>query len=137
MTRDGASKSSRMAPRQYFRIGPEMNVRRKHDQNIFVVLAREHDKLAVDLAREQRHALVLHGGTVERAEFEMHEVRCLQQLRQRDLAVIGSVGREVSEAAIVLLEPDETRVLDAIALAGRGRKQHALRNSMRAAAGHL
>ena len=30
--------------------------------------------------------------------------------------------------AVVVLETDEARVLDAVALAGRGRKQHALRN---------
>ena len=58
----------------------------------------------------------------------MHEVRRLQQLRQRDLAVVGGVGRVVGEAAVVVLETDKARVLDAVALAGRGRKQHALRN---------
>ena len=69
---------------------PEMDVGGKHQENIFVVLAREHGVAAIDLARKQRHAFVLHGGAVQRAEFEMDEVRRLQQLRQRDLAVVST-----------------------------------------------
>ena len=57
------------------------------------------------------------------------KVRRLQQLRQRDLAVVGGVGRIVGEAAVVVLEADEARVFDAVALAGRGRKEDALRNA--------
>ena len=105
-----------------------MDVVGEHQEDVLVVLAREHGVLAVDLAREQRHALVLHGGAVERAEFEMDKVRRLQQLRQRDLAVVSGVGRVVGEAAVVVLEADEARVLDAVALAGRGRKEDALRD---------
>ena len=100
----------------------------KHEQNIFVVLSRKHGELPVDFARKQRHALVLHGRAVERAEFEMHEIRRLQQLRQRDLAIVSRVGRVVGESAVVVLKTHEARVLDAVALAGRGRKQHALGN---------
>ena len=103
-----------------------MNVVGEHDENVLVVLAREHGVVAVDFAREQRHAFVLHGGAVERDELEMNEVRRLQQLRQDDLAVVSGVGRVVGEAAVVVLEADEARVLDAVALAGRGRKEDAL-----------
>ena len=108
---------------------PEMDVVREHQEDVLIVLAREHGVLPVDFAREQRHALVLHGGAVERVEFEMDKVRRLQQLRQGDLAVVRGVGRVVGEAAVVVLEADEARVLDAVALAGRGRKEDALRNA--------
>ena len=107
-----------------------MDVVREHDENVLVVLARDHRVVAVNLSREQRHAFVLHGGTVERDEFEVQEILRLQQLRQNDLSVVSGVGRVVDEGAVVVLETDEASVLDAVALAGRGRKDDALRDRL-------
>ena len=105
-----------------------MDVVGKHDQNVLVVLARKHNVTAVDFAREKRHALVFHGGAIERAEFEVDKVRRLQQLRKGNLAVVGGVSCVVGEAAILVLEADKASVLDAVPLACRGRKDDALRD---------
>src|SRR5436190_9431196 len=56
----------------------------------------------------------------------MEKIRRLQQLRQGDLAVVSGVGRVEGEAAVLVLEADKTRILDAVALAGRGREEDAL-----------
>src|SRR5689334_14082779 len=101
-----------------------MNVLRKHDKNVFVVLTGKHGVLPVNLAGKKRHAFVLYRGAVERIEFEMDEVRRLQQLRQSNLAVVRGVSRVVGEAAIVVLKMHEARVFDAVALAGGGREEH-------------
>ena len=95
-----------------------MNVVRKHQENVLVVLAREHGVFPIDFARKQRHPFVLHGGTVKRAEFEMNEIGGLQQLRQCDFAIVSGVGGVVGKAAIVVLETDEARIFDPVALAG-------------------
>ena len=51
-----------------------MNVVRVHQIDVFIVLAREHGVETVYLAREQRHAFVLHRRTIKGDEFEMQEV---------------------------------------------------------------
>ena len=83
---------------------------------VLAVLAREHHVLPADLAREQRHALVLRGAAVERRDREGDEVVGLDQLRQDLEAVVRGVGRVVRDAAVVVDEADEARVLHAVGL---------------------
>ena len=105
---------------------PEMQMVGEHHVDVLVVLPAEHRVVAVDLAREQRHAFVLHGRAVQRDELEVQKVRRLDELRQDHLAVVGGVGGVVGLRAVLVLEADEAGVLDAVALRGRDGKQHAL-----------
>src|SRR5690349_7562777 len=76
---------------------PEMQVIAIHDEQILIVLAGEHRVLAVDFAREESHALVLDGGPVECAEFEMKEIARFKKLREDEFAIVRGVCRIVRE----------------------------------------
>ena len=65
-------------------------------------------------------------GPVEGDEFEVQEVPRFDELRQDHLAVVGGVSGVIRLRAVLVLEADEAGVLDAIALGGRDRKEHAL-----------
>ena len=77
---------------QELRVVPEMRVVGEHDEEVLVVLPREHGVAAVDAPREERHAFVLHRAAVEREDAEGEEVVRLDELRQDDAAVVGGVG---------------------------------------------
>ena len=90
-----------------------------HEVNVLAVLPRDHRVQAVDLAREERQALVPHLGAVERVDAEPQEVVGLQQLRQHDFAVERRVRGVVAGVAVVVVKLHEARVLDAVHLRGR------------------
>ncbi len=66
-----------------------------HQVEVLAVLARDHGVLAVDPAREKRHALALNFAAVERADLEVEEIGRLQKLRNGDAAIVGGVGGDV------------------------------------------
>ena len=82
--------------------------------------------LPLDPPREQRHALVLRGGPVERRDAERREVVGLDQLRHDLEAVEGRVGRVVRRLAVVVGEPDEAGVLHAVRLVRARGEDHPL-----------
>ncbi len=105
-------------PAQKLRLAPEMGIVRKHQEEVFVVLPRDHRVAAVDAPREERHAFVLHGAAIERDGAEAQEIAGLEQLREDRAAIVGGVSGVVDDAAVVLDEADEARVLHAVALIG-------------------
>src|SRR5882762_8728305 len=74
---------------------PEMNVVGEHQQDVLVILAGQHCVTPVYFARKQRHAFVLHRGTVQSDKLEMNKVRGFQELREDDFAVVRGVRRVV------------------------------------------
>src|SRR3954464_10160111 len=104
-----------------------MKVVRKHQMDVFIILPAKHRIVAVQLARKERHAFVLHGWTVEGDEFEMEEIGRFDELRQNHFAVVCGIGRVISWGSLFVGKKNETRVLDAIALRGGGGEQYALR----------
>ena len=107
---------------EHLRVAPVMGIVGEHDEEVLVVLPREHRVAAVDAAGEKRHALVLHGAAIEREHAEMQEVLRLDELRQDGASVVGGVGGVIHDRAVVLGEADEAGVLDAVALIGRDGK---------------
>ena len=59
---------------QELRLAPEMRVVGKHQEEVLVVLPRDHGVAAIDAAREEGHALVLHRAAIERERAEAEEV---------------------------------------------------------------
>lgn len=71
------------------RVVPVVEIVGKHDEDIFIVLSRQHRIAAVNAAREQCHALVLHGAAIEREHAEVEKVLRLDELWQDGTAVVG------------------------------------------------
>ena len=46
----------------------------EHHVDVLIVLPAQHGVKALDLSREERHAFVADGWTVQRGEFEMKEI---------------------------------------------------------------
>src|ERR1022692_4010422 len=105
---------------------PEVYIVRKHDVDVFIVLAGKHGIKAVDFAREHGHALVFRGRTIQRDEPKAEEVRSLHQLGQNYLAIEGCEGGVVYVGAIIFLEVDEPGVFDTVALRRRGWEKNPL-----------
>ena len=105
-----------------------MGIVGEHDEEVLVILAREHGVATVDAARKERQPLVLDGVAVQCENAKVEEVLRLDQLRQDDVPVIRGVCRVVchfGHLAVIFREPDEARVLDAVGLVGRNGKDDA------------
>src|SRR6516164_1897181 len=110
-----------------FALIPEVDVVGEHEINALVVLAREHGIVPIDFSGEDGHAFVLGGRAIQSDEAKSKKINRLHQFRHHDLAIEGRECRVVDVAAVVVLETDEPRILNAVALRGRGRKNDALR----------
>ena len=96
-----------------------MRVFGEHDEEVFVVLPREHRVAATDAAGKKRHAFVLHGVAIQREHAEVQEIERLDELREDDAPIVGGVSGVVDDAAVVFRETHEPRVFDAITLIRR------------------
>ncbi len=103
-----------------------MGIVREHDEEVLVVLPRQHRVVAIDLPGKERHAFVLHGSTVEGEYPEVLEILGLDELRQDGMSVVGRVGGVVQHRPVVLREAHEAGVFDAVALVGRDGEDDAL-----------
>jgi hypothetical protein len=74
--------------------------------------------MAVDFAREQRHAFVSDCGAIERMHFESQEVGGFEQLRENHTSIEGAVGRVVASSSRVGLELDKPCIFDPVAFGG-------------------
>ena len=99
--------------------------------DVLPVGAGQRDVLAVDLAREQRHPLVLRAGPGQRRDLEGGEVVALDELRQDLEAVVGGVRGVVAARPVVLGQAHEPGVLHAPALVRPLGPQHALAEASR------
>src|SRR6185503_7746566 len=86
---------------------PEVQVVREHHVEVFVILPAKHRVMPADFPREQRHAFVLHRSTIQGDEFEMKKVCGLDELRQNQFSVIGSVGSIVNGRPILVFKTNE------------------------------
>ena len=86
----------------------------------------EHGVLAADPAREQCEAFGLRRRAPHRAHLEGAIVVAFQQLAASLGAAEGGVGGEPALGAVVIDEVAQAHVLNALALAGRGREDHRL-----------
>ena len=77
----------------------EVDVVGVHEVDTLVVLARKHGVEAVDFAREESHAFVLGGRTVQGDKAKVKEIRSLRQFRHYNLAIKGGEGRVVDVSA--------------------------------------
>ena len=91
---------------------------------VFVILSRDHGVLAVDPAREERHALVARGSAVQGRHPERQKVAGLDQFRPDRRALVGGIGCVIGRPTVIA-ELDEARVFDAVRLRFRDRKDHA------------
>ena len=105
-----------------------MQIVRKHDRVVLAILARQHDVLAPDLPREQRHSLTLRLFAVQRTDLEGDEVAGLDELWQDSFPVVCGIGRVVDHAAVIVDKAHETGILDALALGLRHREDHPFGN---------
>ena len=92
---------------------PPVQVVRIDQIKVLVVLSRDHGVLAVDPAREQRHALVERGTAVQGRHSERQEVAGLDQFRSDRCALVGGVGCVIG-LAVAIGEFDEAGVLDTV-----------------------
>ena len=92
----------------------------KHHVDVFGVLPAQHRVAPFDLAREERHAFVLHRRAIEREEFEIKKVGGFQELRQDHPAVVGRVSGVISPRAVIVVKKNKAGVLDPVALRGGG-----------------
>ena len=111
---------------QDLRVVPEVEVVGKHDEEVLVILPGEHRIAAVDAAREERHAFVLHRAAIERQHAEVQEILGFQELGKNGMAVVGGVSGVVHHRAVVVGELDEAGILDAVAFIRTDRKDDAL-----------
>ena len=101
-----------------------MDIVREHDMIIFAVLARKHDIAATDFPGEKRHALVLHGFSVERNHFKFDKILCFNQLRQNCKTVIGGIGSIIGDFLVVIEKLNKTGIFNASAFIFRNGKDH-------------
>ena len=73
----------------------------------FAILPADHQIVAVEATREERHALVACGAALERAKLERLEIAGREDFRGDRLAAVGGIGTVIGKAAIILLEPYE------------------------------
>src|SRR2546430_10841367 len=95
---------------------PEVDVLRKHEVDVLVVLAGEHGIEAVDFPGEDGHAFVFRGRTVQRDEPKEEERRILYHPWQNNLATKGAEGGVVDGGVVIVLETHEPGFFDAVAL---------------------
>src|ERR1039458_517463 len=106
---------------------PKVHVVRKHDVDVFIVLARKHGIQAIDFAVEHGHAFVFCGRTIQSDKPKAEEVRSLHQFGQNHLAIECREGGVVDVGAIIFLEADEPGVFDTVALRWRGWEKNPFR----------
>jgi hypothetical protein len=107
-----------------------VDVVRKHQVDVLIVLAGEHGVEAIDFPGEESHAFVLSGRTVQGDKPKEKEIRSLHQLRQDHLAIEGGEGGVVDAGSVIVLETDEPGVFDTVALRGSSREYDALRQPL-------
>ncbi len=71
----------------------------------------DHHILAVDRAREERHALVARGRSGHRHQIEGAEIAGAEQLRLDLAAIIGGIGADPLIAAVIMLEVHDAQIL--------------------------
>src|ERR1039457_2931291 len=98
---------------------PEVYVVRKHDVDVFIVLAGKHGINAVDFPGEHGHAFVFGGRTIQRDKPKAEEVGSLHQFGQNHLAIECREGGVVDVGSIIVLEAHEPGVFDTVALRRR------------------
>ena len=76
---------------------------REHDVEVLVILAPEHGVMSVDFPREQGHAFVLHGGTIQGDKFEMEKIRCFDELREDGAPIISGVSGVIGFGAVLVV----------------------------------
>src|SRR5581483_3059882 len=106
--------------KQHLAFMPKVDVVGEHQIDVLVVLAGEHGIEAVYFPREDSHTFVFRGGTIQGNESKKQEIRSLHQLWDDHLAVEGGEGRVVDVGAVIVLEPDEPGIFDAVSLRGSG-----------------
>src|SRR5580700_4805035 len=99
-----------------------MHVVGKHEEDVLVILARDHGEKAIDLPGENGHALVFGGRTIQCVEPEQEKVGGLHQLWHYHPAIVGGEGCIVNVAAVLVPEMGEAGVFDAVTLRWSGRK---------------
>ena len=103
---------------------PCVEVVRVDQMEVFVVLPSDHRVAAIDLTREQTHALVARCCSTHGRHAERSEVRRLQQFGPNAPAAVGRVGC-VECLAPLVLEFNEASILDAVGLCLGDRKDDA------------
>src|ERR1700737_5620467 len=86
---------------EHLALVPEVDVVGKHQVYVLVVLARKHGIEPVDFPREERHAFVRRGWTVQRNDPKAEETRSFHQLRHHHPAIVGGEGRVVDVGAVL------------------------------------
>ena len=94
----------------------------KHKEIVFVVLPGEHGVAPANFAGKEGHALVLHNGAGQGAEFEGEKIDGFEELRPRDAAIVGGVDGEITARIVVIIKEDKAGALEAVALVGRARE---------------
>ena len=107
-----------------------MDIVRKHEVDVLIILAGEHRVEAIDFPGEQSHAFVFGCRTIQSDEPKQEEVRGLHQFWKDHLAIEGCERGVIDIAAVVVLKTDEAGVFDAVALRRRGGKKNALRQRL-------
>ena len=92
--------------------------------DILIVLPAQHDVAPADPAREQRHALVAGHPTGERAHMDGAKIDAVEQLLPCVTPVEGGIGADDLPSPVIFREPDQSQILDAVALAGQDREDH-------------
>src|SRR5436190_1208531 len=95
-----------------------MRVVRKHEEQVFIILAGDHGIASVDAPGEEGHAFVLYCPSVEGESAKIKKVGGFEQLRKNRATVVGRISRVIHDAAVVLDETDEAGILHAVAFIG-------------------
>ena len=96
-------------------VAPVVGIVGEHDEEIFIVLTREHGVTPSDAARKEGHAFILNCSAVQCENAKVKEVLRLNELRKNRAAIVCCVGRIVENAPIVFHEAHETGILDTVA----------------------
>jgi hypothetical protein len=106
---------------------PMGDVVRRMEEDVLAVLPAEHHVLTVDLAREQRHALVARRAAAHRHQIDRAPVAGAHQLGLDHRAVIGGVGADPFLAAVVMGEVADAQILEPVRLRLGDREDHRAR----------
>ncbi len=103
-----------------------MRIVGEHDEEVFIVLARNHRVESVDASGKKCHPLILDRSAVQSEDTKIQKIPRFHQLGENNASVVGGIGGIVERRSVVIDKADKARIFNAIALIRRNREYNAL-----------
>src|SRR5580704_9239588 len=103
-----------------------MWIAREHDEEVFIVLARNHRVQPVDASGKKCHPLILDRSAIQSEYTKIQKIPGFHQLGENNASVVGGIGGVVERRSVVIDKADKAGVFNAIALIRGNREYNSL-----------